>query len=260
MSSAATSPEQLSLDSVRPEKPPLVAFGKFVKPEMYDVFGDYDLSNLSDTEKVWMTADRIGEALFRPPRNERALIVDSIGLNPYEYGILARSPMGLARHALSHVLQDNDLDDERMAASQRGQVHILESKRDPMSEHVEKLRAARHDVQALHGEAKKPGYAHKTDMWMKEHLSTAWLEFQTMLDVMRVQRGWNDETSGRAQAALINYLSQGSQRDRVKHWKEMIELSENYLRARIILFSGRIREIDNKLSSTGDEQVPEQAS
>lgn len=241
--------EQQELLSQLEEKAKPVAFGRFVKPEMYDVFGDYDLSAVTEPESAWMNPDNLTRPLFNPTRDERSLVVDNIGLNAYEYGILVRSPEGLGRSAVSRVLGANDIDEERLAASERGRIHAFENKHEKMFEHTQKLRERRTEIKELHREAKKPGYAHKTEEWMKQHLSAAWQEFQIILDVTHTQRGWTDEQRQRAQAALISRLTQGSQRDRVKHWQEMLQLADNYLGARITLFSNRIRQVGKELPS-----------
>lgn len=230
-----------------PQRAKLVAFGRFVKPELYDVFGEYDLSNVTDEEKTWMGAANLARPLFKPTRNENSLIVDNIGLNAYEYGIIVRSPVGLGRSAVSRVLGVNEIDDERIAATKRGRRHYFEVKFPLMQEHESKMTAGRIEIKDLLKEAKKPGYAHKNEAWMKEHLSAAWQEFQTILDVAHLQRGWDDDKRKRAEAALLSRLTQGSQRDRVKNWLEMLHLADDYLGARIALFTDRISQIAQEL-------------
>lgn len=226
----------------------IVAFGGFVKPTQYDPAGEHDLSKVSSAERAWMTEEQIAKALFTPPKDETALVVDNIALNPYEYGLVVRYPRALARKAVAHVLGDNDLDQDRLAASKRGVLHFFEVKRDPMAEHLAKLQLARRDVRSLLREEKNPGFAHKSPEWMIEHIGATWSEFQIMLDVLRVQRGWDDAKAVRSQAAFISYLTQGPQRTRVSHWKGMTELASNYLGARIHLFGSRLKVVDEKIA------------
>src|SRR5437016_478213 len=100
--------DQLPLETERPEKQPRVAFGGFVKPEMYDVFGEYDLSSLTDTEKAWMTPRHIKDYLFQ--RNfDDPCVVDRTALNGHEYNLIARSPKKLAETAFSRTLAADDV-------------------------------------------------------------------------------------------------------------------------------------------------------
>ncbi len=236
---------------VESTRTPLVAFGKFVKPEMYDVFGEYDLGTLTPAEKAWVDPNKLAPILFDPPK-EAELVVDRVALNPYEYRLILRSPQGLARTALSGVLGDNDLDNERIEASKRGRTHALEAKHEAMSEHVGKLQERRKDMKELLREAKTPGYAHKTEERMKELTSAAWLEFKTIIDVIHVQRGWDDEKRKRAETAVVNYLTQGSQRERVGHWWEMIQLADNYLGARIHVFRDRVKKAQELIAKSSE--------
>jgi len=250
--------EQLTLDNLGKEddlgdsseksKPKRVAFGGFVKPEMYDVFGDYDLSELSEQEKNWMTTEKLRE-LIMSPAIEYKFAVDGVKLNTYEYNLVVRSPEHLGRFAAAKTLGDNDLDDERLAAGDRAPKHVFESKLATMQPHLDAMRLQRSMVRELSREASKPGYAHKTEERMKELTSAAWNEFKTMLDVLHIERGWDDNLRNRADAALINYLTQGGQRDRVAHWQSMIELTDNYLTQRIALFNRRIVDLNRRIGS-----------
>lgn len=234
-----TQPEQEGqIEHARRE--PNVAFGGFVKPEMYDVFGEYDLSGVTDAERQWMKPEQLTSILFDSGRDAR-FTVDGISLNAYEHGLLARFPHRLIETAQQRSLKDNDLDDELIATSKRAQIHALEQKQIGMSEHRLKLQEQRQLIRELRREAKKPGYAHHPARWMKERTSAAWLEFKTILDVAHIQREWDDEQRGRAEAALIHLLTSGSQRSRVGNWQAMIDLSDNYLSARIHIFGDRTK-------------------
>lgn len=149
----------------------------------------------------------------------------------------------MAESAISQTLADHDLSDERLADSDRSVQHAFDNKKEAMEKHVAKLIDRRLDIKLLYREAKAPGYAHQTPERMKELISGAWQEFKIILDVMRIQRGWDDETSKRAEATLIHNLTQGAQNIRVGHWRTMLELSDNYLGARIALFKNRIRRV-----------------
>lgn len=225
-----------------------VAFGRFVKPELYDVFGDHDLGALDPEQKAWMKVERLTETLFDPPKDAR-FVVDGIGLNPYEFNLVARAPGRLAETAMSRTLGDNDVDDERLAASERSRVHALQTKHTSMTAHLDKLLNRRTDIKLLNRRAKAPGYAHETEDRMKELLSGAWQEFTTMLDVMHVRRNWDDEKRAQAEAALLSYLTQGSQRTRVGRWWAMLGLADNYLGARINILRKRNRQVEDMLTA-----------
>lgn len=234
------------------KREPNVAFGRFVKPQMYDVFGEYDLSAVTEEEKDWLKPEQIGQIIFAPERSAR-FTVDDICLNAYEHGLLARYPHRLAETAEQRSLKDNDLDDEVIATSKRAQIHSLEAKYESMTVHKAKLFEQRGLIKELAKEAKYPGYAHKSPERMKELTSAAWVEFKTMLDVVHIQRGWDDEKRHRAEATLVHYLTQGSQRDRVAHWQAMIDLADNYLGARNYLFKNRITKTERLLQAHNAE-------
>lgn len=234
-------PIEPETEQSEPKPPARVAFGRYVKPEMYDVFGDYDLSDLTDSEKQWMGPKVLGELLFEQPTTV-PFTLRGIALNATEYGMLARHPQRLAETAEQRSLKDKDIDDTVIATGKRAEIHALENKTEVMTAHAAKLAGQREMIKELQREAKKPGFAHKSPERMKELMSAAWIEFTGMLDVVHIQRDWNDDTRKRAEAALIHHLTQGSQRDRVAHWQSMIHLADGYLGARLYLFMARNKE------------------
>lgn len=222
-------------------KPGNVAFGRFVKPEMYDVFGDYDLGSVTQPEVDWMKPETLGRHLFTEDRDAK-FVVNGVALNATEHSIVARSPVKLAEKAEEQTLKNEELNDEQLAKAARSQIHVLDSKQTSMEQHRAKLVEQRNMIGELAKEAKKPGYAHKTEERMKELTSAAWNEFTNILDVVHIQRGWTDETRKRAETTLINYLTQGSQRVRVAHWQAMITLADGYLGARLNVFGNQMRQ------------------
>jgi hypothetical protein len=241
----------------------LVAFGRFLKTEIYDIFGEHDLESLTDAERAWITPDRLDSILIldrdRPRRKkeEELCVVDDTSLIPHEYNLLARSPRSMGAAAYASVLKDEDLDDERQAAAERSIGHTLSGKLEPMQYHLLGLMERSNDLSRLHKEAAQPGYAHQTELTMKSWLGEAWQEFTTMLDAVRVQRNWDDEQRKRADAAMINYLTKGSQRDRTAHWQSMLALARTYLDRRVQLFQNRIIAVEDLLANTaetGDDQ------
>lgn len=219
-----------------------VAFGRFVKTELYDIFGEHDLESLTDQEKAWVYPSHLGPMLFTAPA-EVELQIQGLSLNPLEFQILARWPRALARHAVAKTLGVNELDAERLAASRRSIEHTFETKREAMTDHVDKMAAHRADINRLQRRVRTPGYAHETAQYMKQLIASSWQEFQDILDVLHVQRGWEDETRQRVDSAMVSYLTQGAQNTRIGHWKEMLGLADAYLGARTALFRNRIKQV-----------------
>lgn len=228
---------------------PNVAFGRFVKPETHDVFGEYDLATVSEEEQRWMTAQRLTGILFdRGPRFGLG-IVDGVRVNTEEYGLVARHPNWIANTVISRVLGDREVDDARIEKAQTRAAESLERKSEKMYDYVRGLELKRDNIGDLAREARTPGFAHKKEERMTELFGTALGEFNNMLNVAHVQREWNDETRFRAHTTLLHYLTSGSQRTRVQNWQAMLSLSDRYLDARIYLFRNRIRRTGEFLTS-----------
>lgn len=225
----------------------LVAFGGFVKPEQYDIFGEHDFSDLTEKEKSWFDADKFRELIINNPTNYQ-FVVDEVALNPYEYNLIARSPSHLGKFAVAKVLNDNDLSDERISASQRAPVHVLTQKIEAMTNHDNKLREQLSFVRELRKEIRAPGFAHKTEERMKLLISASWNEFTTMLDVMSLQRGWDDDKRQRAETALLFYLTQGGQSLRISKWAKMTKVADDYLVLRKTTFSRKINQSERELT------------
>lgn len=250
--------QQLPLSEIeaqpRPSPEPKVAFGRFVKPEMYDMFGEYDFAEINDQEKAWLTPRRIHENLFNR-RYDDPCVVDRLALNGYEYKIIARSPEHLAETAFSTTLAADDVTEDRLAAAERSGLHVLESKQEAMIEHVQKLNLSKADIQKLSNLARQPGYAHVNQETMKLLINNAWTEFKTMLEVVHIQRKWTDDQRHKAETSLIHYLTQGAQTQRVKHWKTMLSLANAYLSSRISVFQNRVDSI-GQILDTSDSWEP----
>jgi hypothetical protein len=234
-----------------PEKPKRktgkVAFGGFVKPEMYDIFGDYDLESLTDDEKNWMSSEKLRTILFPEQSKRNGLVVDSLPLNQTEYNLIVRSPDSFSDFAKARSLNDKELSDDVIATSERASGHALNHKLTAMQEHHAKLVDNRMLLRILQKEAAAPGFAHYSEEDMKQFIGVAWNEFRGILDTVHIQRGWDDEQRTKAEASLINYLTQGSQQIRVAHWQGMIKLADNYMSARMVLFSNRIRSVSDRI-------------
>ena len=144
---------------------------------------------------------------------------------------------------VANVLRDKDLSDDVINAGNRARIRVLSQKEDAMSFHKDRIKENRNLLRELRKEISMPGFAHKTPERMKQLTSVAWNEYMNILDVLRVQRGWDDEKHQKAKTALTFYLTQGAQKDRVKHWDEMTELADQYMTVRISLFTNRVRKV-----------------
>lgn len=238
-----------------PPKDPRVAFGGFVKPEMYDVFGEHDYESLSDAEKLWVYPSRIAPYLFDAPVDAEMAVRytargghnGSLALPSAEFNWIVRYPRALGRSSIAGALSDHDLSDERIAASERARVHVFQKKLVTMEEHTAKLVERRQEINRLKNRIHAAGYAHEKASNMKQLISGVWQEGITILDVLHVQRGWNDAQRARAETALAFYLTSGAQPTKISHWKEFSGLTESYLAARSGLFKDRIRVVKAQL-------------
>ncbi len=221
--------------------PDRAAFGRFLKPEQYDVFGDYDISTLTEAEKAWLTPANLASNLFGRP-SEAKSVVNRIALNGYEYKLVSRSPKKLAETAVTNTLASDDVNQDLLDRSERSGRHALEGKLVRMNEHAEAMRARRDSVRELKRRAEMPGRAHKSDAYMRQLFNDAFTEFKTILEAVHIQRRWSDEQRHKVEASLLNYLTQGDQRTRTQHWKKMLDLAVNYLDIRIGLFTRKSQE------------------
>lgn len=225
-----------------------VAFGGFVKPTEYDPAGEHDLESVTEAQVNWMGPNNLRRILFsRRGAPDASLRIGNLLVNPYEHGNFVRHPRAFAAQARSSVLGTNEPGDEKDAASRRAINHQLHPKLDPMIDYVGKLTTARDEVLELLKEQRSPGFAHKSPDWMVKHISTAWLEFEGILHVLRIERGWNDQQAHDAKTAFIARLVTGSQTTRVGHWLEMTRLSNDYLGRRIGVFTTNIAQIKKLL-------------
>lgn len=250
-------PEQLSLEGLpQPvqHEPKRVAFGRYLKPEQYDIFGDYDLSTVTDEEKAWMTPENLSRIVFVDEKQQRGkdgLYIDGVLVNQYEYRLIPRSPLALGKASLSRVLGDKEVNEEVVQTAQRGRIHVLEDKVEAMAAHRAKLSDRRATIVELQHAAQKPGFSipRRSPEEVKQMFGEAWQEFTNILDTLQIQRGWTEEQRIAANGALINYLTQGSQRDRVHNWKQMLELSRKYLVARDYILNTRTRQTQTLINT-----------
>ena len=226
-----------------------VAFGGFVKPENYDIYGDYDFETLTESQKAWMNPEKLRSILMPEEKGSNTdLAVDGVLLNQTEYSIIVRSPDQLGKFAVANVLKDKDLTDEVIQAGNRARIRVLSQKEESMSFHRDLIKENRTLLRELRKEISMPGFAHKTPERMMQLTSVAWNEYMNILDVLRIQREWDDEKHQQAKTALTYYLTQGSQRDRVKHWDEMTSLADQYMTVRISLFTNRVRKVQAEIN------------
>lgn len=229
------------IQSPEQTKDPMVAFGRFVKTEIYDVFGEMNFGNLTDADKQMVRPSVVGPQLFNAPFRHRGQVaVDKLALNPLEYKIMARWPRALGQAAITQTLGANDLSDARLEAAWRARLHVFADKRDAMTEHVGKMVERRSNINRLRRAVHAQGFARERLSNMKWLIAEAWQEGETILDVLHVQQAWDDEKRKQASTALVHYLTTGAQQTRISHWKDFTALTDSYLGARITLFKNRI--------------------
>lgn len=237
-----------------------VAFGGFVKPTEYDPAGEHDLESVTPAQVNWMRPNNLRKILFtRRDAPDTSLRIGNLLVNPYEHGGFIRYPRAHAAQAKSSVLGTNEPGDEKDAAARRAINHQLDRKLEPMKDHVGKLTLAQSDILELLKEQRMPGFAHKSPDWMVDHISTAWLEFEGILHVLRIERGWNDKQAHDAKTAFIARLVTGSQSTRVGHWLDATKLAHDYLDRRIGVFTTNIVEIEKIIADNPLPPVDEAA-
>jgi len=238
---------------VLPERPEgkRVAFGRYLKYWQYDMFNDHNKSIVQPEEVAWMVPERISSILFATRGKGEpypdGLYVDGVLLNQFEYGLIPRSPDALGKASISKTLGDNDVTSEVVERAQRSRLHTFESRLEALDTHGAKLKERRELIIKLQRAAHKPGYAVGTPEEVKPMFAGAWSEFTNILDVLHIQRNWDQEKRQVAETALLMYLTEGKQSDRVQHWSQMLELSRTYLAARSHLIDVRTKELKELL-------------
>jgi hypothetical protein len=229
-----------------------VAFGGFLKPEMYDDQLVTPKIDISDDERKWFNVGKIKKILVGPvsydefQSDDRS---DGVLLSSAERTALVRSPDMLARTAIDHTINaSDDQTDERIAAAHRSSGHALEKKLKRMQEVCDGIGVRLLDIQELEKEAKSPGYAHKSPERMAELLSASWQELLNITDVLQMKRGWSDDQKMKFRQAAKDHLTTGSQRQRVKHWRELLQLQSTYLSRKSRIFKKQISKTQSVIS------------
>lgn len=237
-----------------------VAFGGFVKEHQYDPEGKLAGIELTDTEKRWFTTEQLAGILFQDERNRgrtRGIDPNPVGyakgvlLPPGEFTWIKRPPELLARSAARRTLNaTTEINDEAQARSQRSRAHALETTIGSITVHKNGLIERRHDIAVLLKEATTPGFAHKSAREMKQLIGQSWSELLNVLDTLKIQREWDNETRLRAEAAAVRYLTSKSQNIRVGNWQKLLKLEGNYLNARVGLLRQSTRAHQRELDVT----------
>lgn len=221
-----------------------VAFGGFLKPELYDDQLVTPKIDISETERAWFDVKRIKKILLGPVSYEEYQSddrSDGVLLSAAERTALVRSPTMLARTALDRTINASiDQTDDRIEAAQRSSGHALKKKLEKMQQVSDGIGVRLSDIVELEKEAKTPGYAHKSPERMAELISASWQELLNITDVLQMKRGWSDEQKMKFRQAAKDYLTTGSQRQRVKHWRELLQLQSTYLSRKSRVFKKQI--------------------
>lgn len=244
-----------------------VAFGGYVKSELYDVFGVHDLSAVTPADIEQVKPQNIGKFLFDLPYNpnddteggqfQHDNVIKGVALNPYELTVIMRSPDAskIGRVAYAATAKKEDMSDELQARARRSYWHAIESKRDAMVEHKEKLHTRWDRMGLLLREARSPKYAHFSRENFNLLVGEFWQEVQTILEVLREVHGWNDDEQQQARAAMVAYMTTGPQTQRVKHTKEVIKFVRRYLVKRQGVFAHRIARANEELAKRPAEDI-----
>lgn len=255
--SSEPSVEQLSLEGLeRPEARPHAdrySFGGFLKSEIYDIFGDLPVQELTQTEIAWFSPQKLALITMQEARQSRLRDprrFDGVLLSPVERKLLVFSPAHLGRRALDVTLSSRDIDEELVQSSRRSSMHAVENGLGKMQSWHDELLTRRSDVIELHGEARSPGYAHKRKERMHQLFSVSWTEMLNLADTLQEMKGYSDDKKARLLASAVTYLTTGPQSDRVRHWKKLLEFQKTYFDARIGIFDRQITRAQKQLDAS----------
>ncbi len=253
-SSTGYQPELEGMPNHEVKEPRVVAFGRFLKGDIYtDALVTPDV-NVTDEEAHWFNVGAIKKIFLGPvdvDEYRAADRFDGVLLSPAERTALVRSPTMLAQTAMDRTVNaGHDLTEERLAAAERSRGHIAQSKLDAMNEIADGIAGRLADVEELRKEARAPGFAHKSPTRMHELLSASWQEFLNMSDILQIKRNWDDDKKLRFRKVVRDHLTTGSQRDRVAHWHEFLDFQSTYLNRKHHIFG---RQIAKTRALLGDE-------
>lgn len=203
-------------------------------------------TTIHPSQRAWMVAYNLRPNLLDVgPRADFS--VDGLALNPTEYKILPRNIDALAENARAVTLAavDGQITDEDLKRADRAARHRLEAFEAPVKEHTIELRRRYNCISRLGNIAagREIPAADETDESASMILSTTWVELLNMLDVVRIQRNWDDRKRTRAEVALEGVLLEESDGWRTNSWLEMIALAQEYTKARRLLFTDRSRKL-----------------
>lgn len=216
------------------------AFGRYVGPEHFDLFGDYDLKNIPKEDRGWITPNFLDDNLITA-RKDAPNVVSGIALNTYEYNLLirARNPKYLRNKVVTASMgYERPTEQKRTQAEMRGNSTI-QQKLVGMTNHIGNLEQSNGMLKQLVHLSLAPGYAHTTDAKLIELYANAWNEFENIIDVVHIVEKWTDEQRDRADPSFLRYLTKDDQIMRVHQWKSMILLARRYVTHRIYLFTDR---------------------
>ena len=219
-----------------------VAFGRYLKPE--DYFVDPTFADLTPEDKAWFTTQDIEKALFRPP--EKTLMVvriepdnprsHRISLNQAEFALIGRHPDKLAESAFRGTLAAGEMTQERLAAARRSKIHAVTGRMESTANHLVKLNERKEELNLFEKKVKAAGWAHLSALNMQDLINLCSQELLSILDVLQARENWGDELRVKKEESMIYFLTQGSQKTRVEHWRSTVSMVKRYLNARIRTF------------------------
>ncbi len=230
-----------------------IAMGRLVNPLFYGIDpGQIPLAAPELTMRV--TKPGLHVALHRERgRGERqaGTAIDGLLLPAREFEIIPISVEMLRRRTAAKTLiaqVDTSYSEVKLAKAERSGLHALESKRERLSQLIADYDSRFDRLAVLRRHLKAPGRAHFSQSNLRMRGMEAihsWLE---MLDVLAVNEGWSNSQRMAMEIALANNIFLGAQREKIRRYEQLLQLSLLYLTERRNLAGGRRHQIQKTLA------------
>lgn len=221
------------------------AFGRVVNPEFWNI-DTTELAEVNEEDLARVEPNYLRGQIFT---RRGPLVVGNTGVafNPAEYSAIVRSPKAFEKAVSAKTQAARETEsstNRRDAAAERSVKHAMENKLGRLTKLEKGLENELSWLKALAKEAKSPGFAHRSE---KQLLALAggahYLSFANILNVVRIQEGWDEATFIKADAAMAHRLLSGPQRQKVGYWNQMLELAIGYGRAKRAIVRQRMSAI-----------------
>lgn len=224
-----------------------VAFGRYLRPDFY--VDDPTFEALPNEYKEWFDPTQIEIALFRPPKGTHMTVrIDPenwrrspyLSLNQEDFALVGRFPVKLAESAIRQTLAAGEVNEERVAAATRSGIHAVEARQEATEKHITAMQERKEQLDLFAKKARAAGWAHLKSDDMQELFNLCSQELITIMDILQIREEWTDAERENRYAGMMYYLTQGSQRTRVEHWRATIATVRRYLSAKIHLFDNHL--------------------